>query len=80
MRLRKNIGGLDRVIRLALGALLVSAGLFPQELVADAVAANVLVSIGVVSLLTGLMAYCPLYHLVGFNTRVNRYPVSGKSS
>ena len=57
---RLNIGNLDRLVRLLLGLLLVSLA-----------ATGVIGAwgyIGIVLMLTGVAAYCPLYTLVGFGT------------
>ncbi len=55
-----NVGGIDKILRIVVGAGLVgatAAGLLP-----------VWGYIGVVPLLTGLMGWCPAYTLLGMNT------------
>lgn len=56
----KNVGGIDRILRIAVGAVLV------------ALAATDTVGlwgwIGVVPLATGLLGWCPPYQLLGWNT------------
>lgn len=56
----KNVGGLDRLLRIVVGAALIGA------------AATGVVGwwgyIGVVPLLTGLIKWCPAYGLFGINT------------
>jgi hypothetical protein len=56
----KNVGGIDRTIRIVVGLALIAA------------AATGIVGlwgyVGVVPLLTGLMGWCPPYALLGFNT------------
>lgn len=57
---KTNVGGIDRVLRISIGALLVvlaALGLI-----------GVWGWIGVVPLLTGLTRRCPLYSLIGLNT------------
>ena len=56
----KNVGGIDRIIRIVVGAALIAA--------AATEAVGVWGYIGVVPLLTGLMGWCPPYALLGFNT------------
>ena len=59
-----NVGGIDRVARIVVGAALVGA-------TAVGPWAEVLSPwgyIGVVPLLTGLVGYCPAYSLIGMNT------------
>ena len=57
---RLNVGNLDRLVRLLLGLLLVG-------LAATSVT-GAWGYIGIVLMLTGVAAYCPLYALVGFST------------
>lgn len=56
----KNIGGIDRILRLIVGIVLIGlavAGLFSPW-----------GYIGVIPLLTGLLGWCPAYTLFGFKT------------
>ncbi|ANB34760.1 DUF2892 domain-containing protein [Rhodovulum sulfidophilum] len=57
--LAKNVGGIDRALRIIIGALMVIAALVGYS--------NWLL-IGIVPLATGLMSSCPLYSLIGVNT------------
>lgn len=58
--MKANEGALDRVIRIAVGAGILSlAFVGPQTPWAY---------VGLVPLLTGLVGYCPLYAILGFNT------------
>jgi len=56
----KNVGGIDRIIRIAAGIALIAA--------AATGAVGVWGYIGIVPLATGLMGWCPPYALLGFNT------------
>jgi hypothetical protein len=59
-----NEGSLDRILRIAVGlALLSIVFVGPQTLWG---------LIGIVPLLTGLVGYCPLYSLLGINSRRRR--------
>jgi hypothetical protein len=56
-----NVGGIDRIMRIVLGAGLVAAtalGLIEAWGL-----------IGIVPLATGLVGFCPLYPMLGFSTR-----------
>jgi hypothetical protein len=56
----KNVGGIDRILRIVIGLALVIAtiaGVLP-----------VWGWIGVVPLATGLIGWCPAYRLLGFKT------------
>jgi membrane-bound ClpP family serine protease len=59
--MKLNVGGIDRVLRISLGALLIVAALM------DVV--GVWGWIGVVPLLTGLVNFCPLYTAFNFSSR-----------
>ncbi|MGY6705790.1 YgaP family membrane protein [Roseinatronobacter sp.] len=61
--LARNVGGLDRILRILVGLALI-AGFF---LNAEA-SLRWLYLIGIVPLATGLMQTCPLYSLIGVNT------------
>lgn len=56
----KNVGGIDRTLRIAIGIALIGA--------AAAGAVGVWGYLGVVPLLTGLVGWCPPYAMLGFNT------------
>ena len=56
---KKNVGSIDRVLRIALGIALLAA-YFLQG--------NPLFLIGIVPLATGLMSSCPLYSIIGLST------------
>lgn len=56
----KNIGGLDRIVRIVIGVALIAATLTG--------AIGVWGWIGVVPLATALMGWCPPYAILGFNT------------
>lgn len=61
--LKKNVGGIDRILRIVVGLALI-AGFF---LNADA-SWRWLYLIGIVPLATGLMSTCPLYSILGLST------------
>jgi hypothetical protein len=76
MKLSQNVGSIDRVIRLAVGVLLVAAA------VGGAMAAPLLYVAWVVAailLITGATGFCPLYALLGVSTAGNRF-VFGRHS
>jgi hypothetical protein len=60
--MKKNVGGIDRILRIVLGlALLVFAFAGPEGV-------KVWGFIGIVPLATGLLNFCPLYSIIGLNT------------
>jgi hypothetical protein len=61
--LAKNVGGLDRILRIVVGAALLLGFVLNMD-----GAYSWLYLIGIVPLATGLMQTCPLYSIVGLNT------------
>lgn len=62
----KNVGGVDRIARMVMGLILLALVFVGPQTPWG--------WIGLVPLLTGLISWCPLYAMLGFNT----CPVSGK--
>ena len=61
---KTNVGGIDRILRIAVGAaLLVAFFMMP-----DFGFRWALLVFGVIALVTGLMKTCPLYSLLGFSS------------
>lgn len=56
----KNVGGIDRVLRITIGLALVAA--------AATGTVGLWGYLGVLPLLTGLVGWCPPYSMLGFNT------------
>ena len=58
--MKSNVGGIDRMLRIVLGLVLIGLTLSGTIGVWD--------WIGVVPLATGFISFCPLYPLLGINT------------
>lgn len=58
--MHKNAGSLDRLARIVIGAVLIGLTMNHQI--------GVWGWIGVIPFVTGLIGYCPLYRVFGFNT------------
>jgi len=58
--MKANVGGIDRILRVAVGALLI--------VLAALNVIGVWGYIGVVLVATGLIRFCPVYPLLGINT------------
>lgn len=56
----KNVGGIDRILRIVVGALLIVWAVFLNG--------PVWAWIGVIPLATGLLNFCPVYSLFGMST------------
>ncbi|HHJ35441.1 MAG TPA: DUF2892 domain-containing protein [Gammaproteobacteria bacterium] len=60
-----NVGGIDRIIRIIVGTLLVSLVFFGEPIIGS----NLIWGwIGIIPLATGIFKFCPLYTLLGFKT------------
>jgi len=69
----KNVGGIDRILRIVVGAALVGFGAYGAFVATPAgvpVATTnwILMAVGAVPLFTGLMNFCLAYTLFGINT------------
>lgn len=58
--MKSNVGGIDRILRIVVGAVLIGLTLVGSI--------GVWGWIGVVPLATGLIGFCPLYPLFGFSS------------
>lgn len=58
--MKANVGGIDRILRIVMGLALVAWAVLGGPVWAW---------IGIVPLGTGLIGFCPLYPLIGLNTR-----------
>jgi hypothetical protein len=56
---RRNVGGVDRVLRLTLGGILLLVGLFLLAITTRL--GLILAAVGLLSLLTGIFRFCVLY-------------------
>lgn len=57
--MQRNVGGVDKVIRIVAGLAIIGAGLYYKSWWG---------AIGVLPLATGLLGWCPPYCLLGINT------------
>jgi hypothetical protein len=77
---RRNVGGLDRAVRLAFGAILLPAGLFLLDGLGGRLTGLVVAAAGLIGLATGATGYCILYVPFGMSTaerRRSKTPSSG---
>jgi hypothetical protein len=64
-----NVGSVDRIIRIVIGALLVLAPYFYTAPIWDNQILRWLVPlVGLVLIATAFLRFCPLYRLIGMNT------------
>ena len=65
----KNVGGLDRVLRIVIGLALLG---FALNIAFPATGYNQLGWLGLVPLLSGLLGYCPIYAVAEISTATPR--------
>lgn len=60
-----NVGGIDRILRIIVGLLLISLVFFGEQIIGQ----NVVWGwIGVIPLATGIFKFCAAYKLIGLST------------
>jgi hypothetical protein len=64
--MKKNIGSLDKILRMVLALLI---GILYFSGVIDGLYAYILMALGIILLITSLNNFCPLYLPFGFSTR-----------
>jgi len=57
--MKKNVGGIDRTLRLVVGLVLIALGVFAQ---------NWWGAIGIIPLFTAVVSWCPAYPLFGISS------------
>ena len=68
MAFKKNVGVIDAVLRVGIGAALIYAGFISTDLIGDSVASILLGIFGLIIFTSGIARRCPLYDLIGFNS------------
>ncbi|MFO0862029.1 MAG: DUF2892 domain-containing protein [Phycisphaerales bacterium] len=63
-----NVGGMDRALRLAIGAIAIGSGTILLGAFRGEVTGLIVSGVGVVMLLTGLVGFCPAYLPFGLST------------
>ncbi len=66
--MKRNVGRLDQVLRIGIGAGLIYVGLINQNLIKDVLSSYIIGGLGIVNLAVALLRHCPLYTLTGINT------------
>ncbi len=61
----KNVGQVDRIVRIVIGVALLAAAYLWQT---DVIVRGIVGLVGLVALFTGIMGTCTLYSLIGVNT------------
>jgi len=65
---QKNMGLLDRGIRLIVGSLFIYFGFFDRSVITDPFSGALVGIVGIVMMVASMFAYCPAYVLIGLST------------
>lgn len=68
MKINKNMGVADRWFRGAMGVGLIYLGPLSDVLTSDPLSGALLAVVGVLTVGSAAIGYCPLYHIAGFCT------------
>lgn len=68
MRLQRNIGTFDMILRLGISVIMLYLGFIDRGIIDDALSSNIIGALGVLNLVVALIRHCPLYSLAGINT------------
>ncbi len=63
--MKLNVGGLDRTLRIIIGAALLVLGLFIAK---SGILTALFAGLGAILILTALFGFCPIWHVLGINT------------
>lgn len=63
--MKKNMGSVDRVIRIIIAIII---GILFQQGLIEGLPATILAVVAIIFLLTSIVSFCPLYRLLGINT------------
>ncbi len=69
MNIKRNIGGIDRVLRIGIGISMIYFGFISDYIITDAVAGSIFGMFGSVMLVIAVVGNCPFYSVIGFTTR-----------
>lgn len=68
LKYEKNLGGLDRFVRMTLGSGLVYISVFKQDWIGDPILIGLAMFFGVMNIISSIICWCPPYSLIGFST------------
>ncbi len=66
--MKVNVGRLDQIIRIGISVILIYIGFIDNSIIHDSLSANIIGTIGILSMIVALARFCPLYTLTGTNT------------
>jgi len=65
MKLSLNVGSFDQILRLIIGAVLIALAYFG---ILSGTAAIIAYVVAAITIITGLVKFCPLYSILGINS------------
>ena len=68
IRLTRNVGRFDQILRIGIGLLLMWIGFVDDGLIEDAVIRSVVGLFGLLNLIAAMIRVCPVYSAAGINT------------
>jgi len=68
IRIDKNIGRFDQILRLGISFGLVYIGLINEEFIQDPLSSYIIGITGIINVIIALIRFCPLYVVTGINT------------
>ena len=68
MKWSRNMHKVDQLFRILIGSAMIYFGFIDHSVIADPIFGIPLGLFGVVNLISGLMASCPVYSIAGFST------------
>lgn len=68
MKIRKNLGGLDRILRGGIGIVMIYFGIIDSSVVTDEFSKILLTIMGSAMSFIAIIAHCPMYAVIGFDT------------
>lgn len=68
MAFKMNVGKLDAVLRVGVGAILIYVGFINTNLIDDNLSSTLLGIFGLIVFMSGVARHCPLYNLIGFSS------------
>ncbi|MDH5191140.1 MAG: DUF2892 domain-containing protein [Gammaproteobacteria bacterium] len=68
MKIKQNLGLVDRILRIGISSFMVYLGFFEQDIVVDEIATMILAAFGTGILISAIIGNCPLYEVIGLST------------
>jgi hypothetical protein len=63
------MGGIDRGLRVIIGALFIYLGVFDTSIISNQVVQYIIAVLGILNITTATMAFCPMYILANISTK-----------